>query len=64
MEQWNTEYQQNSGRAMKHQHSTGTPAENLEPYKTKNNCSDFKQNLNLTLIHFILSIQSGDIFYC
>ena len=46
--------------------SSVIPAEHLgttEPYKTKNNCSDFKENLNLTLIHLTLSNQGGYIFY-
>ena len=44
-----------------------TPAEHpgtMEPYKTKNNCSDFKENLNLTLLHLILSAKGRNIFYC
>ena len=35
----------------------------MEPYKTRNNGGDFKQNLNLTLIYLTLSTQGGDIFY-
>ena len=57
-EQRNTQkYQQNTNI---------TPADHngtTEPYKTKNNCSDFKENLNLTLIHLTLSTQGGNIFY-
>ena len=43
----------------------GIPTEQpgtTESYKTKNNCNDFKENLNLTLIHLTLSTQSGNIF--
>ena len=35
-----------------------------ETCNTKNNCSDFIENLNLTLIHLTLSNQGGNIFYC
>ena len=37
-----------------------TPAEHpgiMKQYKTKKNCSVYKENLNLTLIHLALSIQ-------
>ena len=43
------------------------PAEHpgtTEPYKTKNNYNDFKENLNLTLIHLTLSTEGGNIFCC
>ena len=43
------------------------PAEHpgtTKPYKTKNNCSEFEENLNFTLIHLTLSTQGGNIFYC
>ena len=50
-----------------HPNTNVTPAEHpgtTEPYKTKNNCSDFKENLNLALIHLTLATQDGNIFYC
>ena len=63
VEQLNTlEHQQNTP---KHQQNTNiTPADpgTTESYKTKNNCSDFKKNSNLTLIHLTLSAQGGNIF--
>ena len=76
MEQWNTEHpgtvaeQQNTlehqQNTLKYQQNTnGTPADHpgtTEQYKRKN-CSDFKENLNLTLIYLTLSTQCGNIFY-
>ena len=63
-EQRNTpENQQNTAE---YQQSTNvTPVEHpgtMKSYKTKINCSDFKENLNLTLIHLTLSTQGGNIF--
>ena len=62
VEQWNTL------EHLRIQWSTNvTPAEQpgtTEPYKTKNNCSDFEENLNLILIHLTLLTQGGNIFYC
>ena len=55
---WNTpKYQQNTNV---------TPVdrpETREPYKAKNNCRDFKENLNFILMHLTHSTQSGNIFY-
>ena len=64
-EQWNTlEHRRNT---LKYQQNTNvTPTDHpgtTEPYKTKNNCSDFKENLNFTLIHLTLSTQGDNIFY-
>ena len=50
-----------------HLNTNVTPAEHpetTEPYKMKNNCSDFKENLNLALIHSTISTQDENIFYC
>ena len=78
-EQWqNSGTPQNSGRTMEHpehQQNTWKYQQNFnitpvyhprttEPYKMKNNCSDFKENLNLTSMHLTLSTQGGSIFYC
>ena len=60
----NPEHQRNTPKYQ--QNTNVTPADHpgtTEPYKTKNNCSDFKENLNLTLIHLTLSTQGGNIFY-
>ena len=51
------QYQQNTNVTLANHPGT------TEPYKTKKNGSDFKENLNLTLIHVILSTQGGNIFY-
>ena len=62
------EQRNNSGTL---RNTNGTPAQRntagksgtTEPYKTNNNCSDFKQNLNLTLIHLTLSTQGLRLVY-
>ena len=58
------EQRNTSGIPMTNHHNTGGTSRTTEPYKTKNNCKDFKENLNLTLIHLTLSAQGGNIFYC
>ena len=45
------------------QRNTAGISGTTEPYKTNNNCSDFKQNLNLTLIHLTLSTQGLRLVY-
>ena len=59
-----TEQQRNTLKYQ--QNSNITPADHpgtTEPYKIKNTCSDFTENVNLTLIHLTLSTQHGNIFY-
>ena len=48
-----------------HQRNSSGPPRNNGTIQntTKNNCSHFKENLNLTLIHLTLSTQGGNIFY-
>ena len=47
-----TEHQQNTpGTTTEHQRNTGETFGTTEPYKTKNNRSGFKEDLNLILIH-------------
>ena len=70
MEQRNTEHWRNNGKPRNSGRTTehpGTPAEDTrttEPNKTKNDCSDFKGNINLTLINLTLSTQGENIFNC
>ena len=45
------------------QRNTSRKSGTTEPYKTNNICSDFKQNLNLTLIHLTLSTQGLRFVY-
>ena len=64
-EQRNTlEHQRNTPKYQQNTNVTaGDHLGTMEPYKTKNSCSDFEENLNLTLIHLTLSTQGGNIFY-
>ena len=57
--QWNTsKYQQNTNVASADHSGT------MEPYNTKNNCSNFKENVNVTLINLTLSTHiNTDIDY-
>ena len=62
-EQWrNSETLQNINGTPT-QLNTGGKSGTTEPYKTNNNCSDFKQNFNLTLIHLTLSTQILRLVY-
>ena len=54
---WNNRTPRNTNVIPVEHHGT------TEPYKTKNNCSNLKENLNLTLIHLTLSNQGGNIFF-
>ena len=45
------------------QRNNGAKSGTTEAYKINNNCSDFKQNLNLTLTHLTLSTQGLRLVY-